>query len=104
MLVYRWVQLQREVNEEALNQSQYEKGATAKSMVPRHLSWSFLREPSRLQKQEQEMLSLIRLEKNVDLVSSLAQQFVSMVKERKAELLSSWLGDCQISGITELVN
>ncbi len=27
-----------------------------------------------------------------------------MVKERKAELLSTWLGDCQISGITELVN
>lgn len=62
------------------------------------------RDPSRLEKQEQERLSLIRREKNVDLVYSLAQQFVSMVKERKAERLSIWLGDCQISGITELVN
>jgi transposase len=104
MLVYRWAQLQKEVDEEALKQSQQEKGATAKSMAPRHLSWSFLRDPSRLEKQEQERLSLIRREKNVDLVYSLAQQFVSMVKERKAERLSSWLGDCQISGITELVN
>ena len=104
MLGYRWAQLQKEVDEEALKQSQQEKDATAKSMAPRHLSWSFLRDPSRLEKQEQERLSLIRREKNVDLVYSLAQQFVSMVKERKAERLSSWLGDCQISGITELVN
>ena len=27
-----------------------------------------------------------------------------MVKERKAERLSIWLRDCQMSGITELVN
>ncbi len=87
MLVYRWVQLQREGDEEALNQSQSQHGATTKGMAPRHFSWSFLRDPSRLEKQEQEMLSLIRQEKNVDLVSGLAQQFVSMVIERKAELL-----------------
>ena len=75
MLVYRWVQLQREVDEEALTQSQHEKGTPAKTMAPRHLSWSFLRDPSRLEKQEQETLSLIRQEKNVDLVYSLAQQY-----------------------------
>jgi transposase len=73
-------------------------------MAPRHLSWSFLRDPSRLEKQEQETLSLMRQEKNVDLVYGLAQRFMCMVKERKAERLSTWLRDCQISGITELVN
>ena len=104
MLVYRRVQLQREGDAQALNQSQDHHGATAKGMAPRHLSWSFLRDPSRLEKQEQEVLSLIRQEKNVDLVYGLAQRFVNMVKERKAELLSTWLRDCQISGITELVN
>ncbi len=104
MLVYRWVQLQREVDEEALNLSPTEKRATAKGMAPRHLSWSFLRDPSRLEKQERESISLLRQEKDVDLVYGLAQQFVSIVKERKAELLSTWLRDCQISGITELVN
>jgi transposase len=104
MLVYRWVQLQREVDAQALNQSQPQKGTTAKGMTPRHLSWSCLRDPSRLEKQEREMLSLLRQERNVDLVYGLAQQFVSIVKERKAELLSTWLRDCQISGITELVN
>ena len=104
MLVYRWVQLQREVDTQALNQSQSHNGATAKGMAPRHLSWSFLRDPSRLEKREQETLTLICQEKNVDVVYGLAQRFVSMVKERKAELLSTWLRDCQMSGITELVN
>jgi transposase len=104
MLVYRWVQLQREVDAQTLNQSQHQTGATAKGMAPRHLSWSFLRDPSRLEKQEREMLSLLRQESNVDLAYKLAQQFVNMVKERKAELLSTWLHDSQISGITELVN
>ena len=104
MLVYRWVQLQREVDAQALNQSQHQNGTTAKGMAPRHLSWSFLRDPSRLEKQEREMLSLLRQENTVNLVYELAQQFVSMVKERKAELLSTWLRDSQISGIIELVN
>lgn len=104
MLVYRWVQLQREVDQEALTQSLSQKGETAKRMAPRHLSWSFLRDPSRLGKQEQELLSLLRQQNDVDLAYALAQQFVGMVKERKAELLSTWLQDCQISGIIELVN
>jgi transposase len=104
MLVYRWVQLQREVDTRALAQRQSQNGAAAKGMAPRHLSWSFVRDPSRVEKQEQETLSRICQEKNVDLVYGLAQRFVSMVKERKAELLSTWLRDCQVSGITELVN
>ena len=104
MVVYRWVQLQREVDAQALDQSQSQHGAAAKSIAPRYLSWSFLRDPSRLGKQEQETLSLLRQEKNVELVYELAQRFMSMVKERKAERLSTWLQDCQISDITELVN
>src|SRR5215831_18458168 len=74
MLVYRWVQLQREVDAQALGQSQPQKG-----LAPCHLSWSFLRDPSRLEKQEQEILSLIRQQKNVDVVYGLAQRFVNMV-------------------------
>jgi hypothetical protein len=104
MLVYRWVQLQREGDAQALNQSQSQKEATAKSMAPRHLSWSFLRDPSRLEKQEREMLSLLRQEHDVDLAYRLVQQFVSIVKERRAERLSTWLQDCQTSGSTALVN
>jgi len=99
MLVYRWVQLQREVDAQALDQSQPQKG-----LAPRHLSWSFLRDPSRLEKQEQEILALARQQTDVEVVYTFAQQFVKMVRGRKAELLSTWLQGCQISGITELVN
>jgi transposase len=104
MLVYRWVQLHREVDARALNQSQSPTEATAKKMAPRHLSWFFLRDPSHLQKPEQEALAFLRQQKDIDLVYALAQQFVSMVKERKADQLSPWLGACQMSRITELVN
>jgi transposase len=105
MLVYRWVQQQRGVDEEALNQSpSQKKETTEKDQAPRHLSWSFLRDPAHLDRLEQETLSLIRQENNVDLVYGLAQRFVIMIKERKAERLSTWLQDCQTSGITELVH
>ena len=104
MLVYRRVQLQREVDTQALNQSQSLPATTAKGMAPRHLSWSFLRDSSHVQKPEQEMLTFLRQQKDVDLVYGLSQRFVNMVKERKAELLSPWLHDCRMSGIVELVN
>lgn len=103
MLVYRWVQLQREVDDRVLNQSQSLTEAPAKRMAPRHLSWSFLRDPSHLPQPEQEALALLRQQKDIDLVYELAQQFVSMVKERKADQLSTWLEDCKMSRITELV-
>src|SRR5579859_5830178 len=104
MLVYRWVQLQREVDAQVLDQDQPDLGKTAKALAPRHLSWVFLRDPSRLDRDEQETLALIRQERNADLVYCLAQQLVRMVKERKAERLCTWLRDCQISEIPELVN
>ncbi|HEU5383205.1 MAG TPA: transposase [Ktedonobacteraceae bacterium] len=99
MLVYRWVQLQREVDAQALDHSQPQK-----SLTPRQLSWSFLHDPSHLEKHEQEILLLTRQQTDVEMVYEFAQQFVKMVRGRKAELLSTWLQDCQISGITELVN
>lgn len=49
------------------------------------------------------MLSLIRQEKNVEIMYGLSQQFVAMVKEHQAHLLDTWLQDCQMSGITDLV-
>jgi transposase len=102
--VYRWVPLQREGEAQALTQSQPQTGTPAKAMAPRHLSWAFLREPSRLDRQERERLCLLPQERTVDLISGLAQQVVGMIHERKAEQLSTWLGDCQISGISELGN
>lgn len=103
-MVYRWVQLQRESPVEGSAQTQQEGNIPAQSMAPRPLSWLFLRNPEHLEKQEQQTLSLLRQEKNIDIVYGLAQRFVAMVKERNAPLLDTWLRDSQMSGISDLVN
>jgi transposase len=99
MMVYRWVQLQGDGKTEALRPTT----STSPKMAPRHLAWLFLRHPEQLEKQEQQTLSLLRQEKNVEIVYELSQQFVTMVKERHAQRLESWLRDCQMSGITDLM-
>ena len=72
-------------------------------MAPRHLAWLFLRDPEHLEKQEEQALSFLRKTPNVEMAYGLAQQLVKMVKERNAQALSTWLGDCQVSGISDLV-
>ncbi len=99
MTVYRWVQLQGDGKTEA----QPPTTSPDPHRAPRHLAWLFLRHPEHLEKQEQQTLSLIRQEKNVEIVYGLSQQFVTMVKERHAQLVDTWLRDCQMSGITDLV-
>jgi transposase len=69
----------------------------------RHLAWLFLYDPRHLKQQEQQTLSLIRKAQNVDVVYELVQQFVTMVKERDATVLNTWLWNCQMSGISDLV-
>jgi transposase len=103
MMVYRWVQLQNDAVVGSADQPQPQTSTTANRMAPRHLAWLLLRDPEHLEKQEQQQLAFLRQEKNVDLVYGLVQQFVAMVKERNATLLDTWLWDCQMSGISDLV-
>jgi transposase len=103
MMVYRWVQLQRDESAEVLTQAQNQVKKTTQSMAPRHLAWLFLRDPEQLGKQEKQTLSLIREEQKVEVASGLAQQFVTLLKERHAQPLSTWLWDCQKSEISDLV-
>ncbi len=103
MLVYRWVQLQRDGSAEVFPQAQNQAKKAAQSMAPRHLAWLFLRDPEQLEKQEKQTLSLIRKAQQVEVVYRLAQQFVTLLKERNAQPLSTWLWDCQKSEISDLV-
>ena len=103
MMVYRWVQLQRDAPALAPAQTQHQAKRTTQSMAPRHLAWLFLRDPEHLEKQEEQALSLLRKTPNVEMAYGLAQQLVKMVKERNAQALETWLGDCQMSGISDLV-
>lgn len=103
MMVYRWVQLQGTGETQALAQSQHQTTPPARKMAPRHLAWLFLREAWQLETQEKQTLSLIRTIPQVEIAYGLAQQFVTLLKERNAQPLSTWLLDCRMSGISDLV-
>jgi len=100
MMVYRWVQLQGDGKTETLAPLQ---APTALKLAPRPLAWLFLRDPEHLKKQEKQTLSRIRQTQQIDVAYELAQQFVTLLKARNAQPLETWLGDCQMSGISDLV-
>jgi transposase len=103
MMVYRWIQLQKDqpASTPALMQDQANR--TSQSMAPRHLAWLFLRDPEHLEPQEKQTLCLIRKSQQVEMAYRFVQQFVTLLKERNAQPLSTWLRDCQMSGISDLV-
>jgi transposase len=104
MMVYRWIQLQSEKPASPAAHAHDQEARPVKSMAPRHLAWLFLRTPGRLEKQEQEaLLSLLLKAEPVKIVYPLAQRLVTMIKERNAQALDTWLLDCQKSGISDLV-
>jgi len=53
---------------------------------PRHLVWLLLRDPARLSRAEQHMLTIIRQEPTVELAYLLAQHFIQMMQEHQCHL------------------
>ena len=104
MMVYRWVQLQQDEGVGPADTSQQNhKKATATTKAPRHLAWWFLTDPDQLEKREQRTLSLLRRNKTLAHADELTQQFVAMLKDRNAGLIDTWLFDCQVSEVSDLV-
>ncbi len=103
MMVYRWVQLQGDGKLETLAHPQDQATPLATKMAPRHLAWLFLRNFEHLEQQEQQTLSLIRKTPKIEVAYGLAQQFLTLLKERNAQPLETWLQDCQMSGISDFV-
>jgi len=106
-MVYRWVQVQEEQEEQAARtlQPATQPGSPSPALVaPRHLAWLLMRERERLDEGEQQTLALIRRDQQVNNVYEVVPQFGRMVKEHAAKPLESWLAACLTSGISELVN
>jgi len=108
MLVYRWVQTQREVSE-SRQADRFEarpvRRAGRQSLgAPRHLAWFLVSDPARLEEQKRQTLLFLRQHSEVNQAYELAQQLLTMVKERNAAPLESWLLLCSDSGISELEN
>jgi transposase len=107
MMVYRWVQTQREVNESlqaGLAARSSDKAGRRSLGAPRHLAWLLVSDPARLEEQERQMLSFLRQHVEVNRAYDLAQQLLRMVKERNAAPLENWLLLCSTSGVSELEN
>jgi transposase len=108
MLAYRWVQTQREVSESrpagGLEARSSDKADRRSLGAPRHLAWLLVSDPARLEKQERQTLSLLRQHAEVHRAYDLAQQLLTMVKERNAAPVESWLLRCSNSGVSELEN
>jgi len=103
MMVYRWVQLQSDEPASVPAHAHTQEAIPVKSMAPRHLACLFLYTPGRLKKKEQEILSPLLEAEPVKKAYTLTQRFVTMLKERNAQALDTWLIDCYDSGISDLV-
>jgi len=108
MLVYRWVQTQREVSEsrpaDGLEARSSDKAGQRSLDAPRHLAWLLVSDPARLEEQQRQTLSFLRQHAEVHRAYDLAQQLLTMVKERNAAPLESWVLRCSDSGVSELEN
>jgi transposase len=104
--VMRWVQYQRDTPAPTTPPKhirpravQPEQSALA---APRQLVWLFLKPPQDLTRDEQARLAQLRQEPQMLRTYELAQQFVQMVRERRADALDDWLGQCKTSEVPDL--
>ena len=92
------------VQQEPSEQAQAHSSAMLEEPVesPRHLVWLLLRDPARLSKKEEHMLTFLRQDPGVELASTLAQRFLHLMHEHQADQLENWISTCSTSGIPDL--
>jgi transposase len=103
MMVYRWVQLQQNQSDKEGARTLQQTPTMVKKIAPRQLAWLFLHDLDQLEQPEKQTLTLLRQAPQIELVYGLTQQFVTMMQERNAKPLDTWLWTCQTSGISDLM-
>lgn len=66
------------------------------------LAFLFVKEPARLDEQEQQVLAFLQQEPIMQKVYQLSQQFLSLLKKQQGEQVEGWIGACASCGISEL--
>ncbi len=87
---------------ETTTQGEYTPPAVEPLDSPRHLTWLLLRSPESLDPHEQQVLTFIREVEAINTTYDLVQRFLTMVRQRHAEQLDTWLEDCLVSTIPDL--
>ena len=70
----------------------------------RQLAWLLLRPADQLTEEECRLATLMRQERAIATAADLAQQFQTIVRQRQAERLDSWVMECIASGGEDLAN
>ena len=70
--------------------------------APRHLVWLLLRDPSRLDEQQQRTLCFLRQVPQGEELYDLAQRYVKLVRDRDVKAFDPWLEQCARSDLPDL--
>ena len=68
----------------------------------RQLAWLFVKDPSRLNEQEQQVVAFLQQEPRMHQVYHLSQEFLSLLNKQHGEQVESWIATCSCCGIAEL--
>lgn len=68
----------------------------------RQLAWLFVKDPARLDEQEQQAVAFLTQEPMMQQVYQLSQQFLALLKQQQGEQVEGWIGTCSSCGISEL--
>lgn len=103
--MYRWSVKQRTQWADDSSEATKIKDDSTPSLSARRASWLVVRIPSDLKEDEKPLLeNLLEQCAPVKTVYALAQDFGTMVRERKSQELNVWIGHAKASGIAELKN
>lgn len=83
--------------------SRREKQEPEAVLSVRRVIWLALSRPEKLtQEQTQELVQVCAFSAQIATALTLAQEFVTMLREKRAEALPSWLESAQVSSVREL--
>ena len=71
---------------------------------PKQLAWLLVHNSENLTEQETIIVAHLHKDPDISVVYPLAQQFASMIRERSADLLDTWLDTCLNAGVVQLYN
>ena len=70
----------------------------------KQLAWLLVHNSENLTEQETIIVTHLHKDPDISVVHPLAQQFASMIRERSADLLDTWLDTCLNAGVVQLYN
>jgi transposase len=68
----------------------------------RQLSYLFVKDPSRLQAKDQQVLAFIQQDREIELAYRITRQLLHLMKNKQGETVTAWISICSSCGVSEL--